>query len=309
MKTKNLKAEYYGTLPLANIKLTCAVLEDETRVISERSLANAFGIRGSGAYWEKKKALGAENVLPEYISIQNIEKFVSKALREKLSKSITYIPKGSREEATGFSAEVLPDICDVWIQAKEAGALTKSQEKVAENAYILLRGFAAVGIIALIDEATGFQDVRKKGALQKILDKYLRKEYAAWAKCFPDEFYEEIFRLKGWTLDKKTMRMPGVVGRYTNDIVYDRLAPGIFDELKKRNPVQDNGKRKSKHHSWLTQETGHPALDKHFTGILALMRANTDWEHFKRSLERAYPKIGTQSALKQLAINFNDDDK
>ncbi len=115
-------------------------------------------------------------------------------------------------------------------------------------------------------------------------------------------------RLKNWKLDKKTMRMPGVVGRYTNDIVYDRLAPGIFDELKKINPVQENGRRKSKHHSWLTQETGHPALDKHFTGILALMRAHTDWEHFKRSLARAYPKIGTGEALKQLAMQFGEND-
>ena len=98
--------------------------------------------------------------------------------------------------------------------------------------------------------------------------------------------------------------MPQVVGRYTNDIIYDRLAPGILDELRKLNPKLSTGRRKVKHHQWLTEETGHPALDRHFSGVMALMRANFDWSHFKRSLERAYPKIGTQ-----LALRFLEDDE
>jgi len=49
-----------------------------------------------------------------------------------------------------------------------------------------VRGFARVGIIALVDEATGYQEVRNKLALQAILDAFLRKELAAWAKRFPD---------------------------------------------------------------------------------------------------------------------------
>jgi hypothetical protein len=151
---------------------------------------------------------------------------------------------------------------------------------------------------------TGAEETRQRDALQKILDKYLRKEYAAWARCFPMEFYEELFRLKGWVLDKKTMKMPGVVGRYTNDLIYDRLAPGILEELQKKNPViPELGRRRTKHHQWLTEEIGHPSLDKHFNGVMALMRANTNWDNFKRGVERAYPRIGTQLALKL----FDDD--
>lgn len=44
----------------------------------------------------------------------------------------------------------------------------------------------------------------------------------------------------------------------------------------------------------------HPALDQHFTGIMALMRANSQWDQFKRGIERAYPKIGSQLALRFL---------
>jgi hypothetical protein len=39
----------------------------------------------------------------------------------------------------------------------------------------LLRGFARVGIIALVDEATGFQRDRTKDALSKILEAYIAK--------------------------------------------------------------------------------------------------------------------------------------
>src|SRR4029078_9085795 len=140
-------------------------------------------------------------------------------------------------QAIGYKAELLPSTCYVFIDALEKKALKLNQIHIAERAKMLVRGFAIIGIIALVDEATGFQETRKRDALQKILDKYLRKEYAAWARRFPIEFHEQLFRLKGWGLDKKTMKMPSVVGRYTNDLIYDRLAPGILEELRKRNPV------------------------------------------------------------------------
>ncbi len=66
-------------------------------------------------------------------------------------------------------------------------------ERIAKAASLLIRGLAYVGIVALVDEATGYQEVRDKRALQSILDKYLRKELAAWAKRFPDEFCKEMF--------------------------------------------------------------------------------------------------------------------
>jgi hypothetical protein len=69
--------------------------------------------------------------------------------------------------------------------------------------------------------------------------------------------------------------------------------------LTKKNPViEETGRRKTKHHQWLTDDIGHPALDRHFSGVMALMRANTYWENFRRMMEKAYPKIGTQLALK-----------
>src|SRR3990172_3153466 len=302
-KVKLPLATHEGEVDINGFKLKSYNLENGERVFSRIGFLKALGRKGKAKGGRK---YDRESQLPVFLTANNLSLFITSDLIED-SKPIDFIDLNGTK-SIGYKAELLPRVCYVFMDALEANALKQIQAHIAERCKILVRGFATVGIIALIDAATGFEKIRKKEALQEILDKYLRKEYAAWAKCFPDEFYEELFRLKGWALDKKTMKMPGVVGRYTNDIIYDRLAPGILDELKIRNPKLQNGKRATKHHTWLTDETGYPALDKHFTGILALMRANTDWEHFKRSLERAYPRIGTQIALKQLVM-FDDNEK
>lgn len=294
MPNKIPKATHTGKIKLNDIDIECYNLDNGQRVLSRISFLKALGRTGKAKGGRK---YDDEFQKPVFLTANNLNPFISNELLEN-SKPIQFIDLNGNN-SIGYKAELLPSTCYVFIDALEQGALKDNQIHIAERAKLLIRGFATIGIIALVDEATGFQAVRQRDALQKILDKYLRKEYAAWARRFPMEFYEELFRLKGWPLDKKTMKMPGVVGRYTNDLIYDRLAPGILEELQKKNPViEETGRRKTKHHQWLTEETGHPALDTHFTGVMALMRANSHWEQFKRGLERAYPKIGSQLALR-----------
>ncbi len=150
-------------------------------------------------------------MLPEYISAKYLENYVSSELKEKLSQPISYTNQNNRLTA-GVDATILPDICDVWITAKEKGALNEDQVKTAERAYILMKGFATVGIIALIDEVTGYQEIRDKLALQEILDKYLLDYRATWARRFPDEFYKEIFRLNRWPYNPSSVRRPSISG-------------------------------------------------------------------------------------------------
>jgi len=292
---KLLKATHQGVLPIQGFPIKCAVViinNEPIRILVERSVANAFGIKGSGAYWQSKKRGDLSSMLPEYISAKYLQPFVSKELREKLSNHIEYKALNGKI-AKGLEATILPDVCDVWIRAREASALPKAQEKIAENAYVLMRGFANVGIIALVDEATNYQEIRDKLALQKILDKYLLKEQAKWAKRFPDEFYQRMFELKGWQWEGMKVKRPGVVGTYTNDIVYSRLAPGILVELKRLNPPDIiTGRRKSKHHQYFTEDIGHPALQQHLYTIIAFMKAASNWGSFHRMVERAFPKFG-----------------
>ncbi|MGO9574434.1 MAG: P63C domain-containing protein [Terriglobales bacterium] len=198
--------------------------------------------------------------------------------------------------ALGFKAEILPLTCQVFIDAFNAGVLSNKQIHIAEKCRSLVKGFAIVGITALIDEATGYQEIRDRKALEQILDRYLRKAFAAWAKRFPDEFYQQIFRLRGWQWRGMKVNRPGAVAGYTKDLVYARLAPGVLAKLEELNPIED-GHRRVKHHQYLTDDIGHPALQSHLNGVTAIMRGSTTWEHATRMIQRAFPKINTNLDL------------
>ncbi|MBF0408122.1 MAG: P63C domain-containing protein [Candidatus Riflebacteria bacterium] len=291
---KAFSATHQGILKIGNIEIPCAVLEDGSRVLTATHFLQALGRPYKGNYKKDK--------YPAFISSPNLTEFVTPEI-ENLLQPIAYKYK-SESRVRGYKAELLPHICSIYISAERKGQLDPSQKRIADQCEILLKGFATVGIIALIDEATGFQEDRKRDALQAILEKYLRKEFAAWAKRFPDEFYRQIFRLHEWCWTSGKVNKPSYVGKITNDVVYERLAPNILEELQKINPKDEKGNRKTRHHQWLTEDLGHPALAQHLHAIIALMKASTSWKSFIRLLEKAFPKKN----IVQLEFDFDFDD-
>jgi hypothetical protein len=198
----------------------------------------------------------------------------------------------------GYTGETLVDYCRAILKARQSKVFEGEVfARYAEAAESFVSSVAKVGIVALIDEATGHQETRARDDLQKHLEKYLKKEFAAWAKRFPDEFYEEIFRLKGWQWQGMKINRPQIVGTYTNDLIYSRLTPGILEELQANNPANEHGMRHHRHHQHLTADIGHPALQQHLHAILAMMRASTSWAPFMRMVDRAFTPFGSTYAL------------
>jgi P63C domain len=240
----------------------------------------------------KNKPLDQPADIPHFLAFESLKPFVERHLGSLQSIIVKYrTEKGS--VAHGIKAEIIPKICEVWLDADEETKLGKRQKLIAQKAKIIMRALAHVGIVALVDEATGYQEVRNKEALQALLDAFLQKEFAAWAKRFPDDFYKEMFRLRGLAWNKLSVKRPLYIGKLTNDVVYERLAPGILDELQHRNPKDEKGRRASKHHQWLTDDIGHPALAQHLHAIIGLMRASGNWGQFHELLDKAFPKKGS----------------
>ncbi len=295
MKEKILKATHQGELKIGdNIKIPCAVLQNGTRVLSERNVAITLGSRGSGSYWQKKKESKKGAILPEYIAVKYLEPYIDDEIREKLLNPITYKPKTGRY-ARGIDATLLPEICDIWLKAREKGAIPKSQKYKADNAEMLVRGFAKVGIIALVDEATGYQEKREKDELHRLLALYLSEEKLKWAKTFPDEFYKQIYKLKGWQYPSgnkgnRSKRTP-LIGKITNEIIYEKLPPTVIDKLRKKNPTNPKTKRRKwKHFQFLSENLGQPDLRDHLLQVIAIMRASSNWRVFKSLFARAFKK-------------------
>lgn len=289
-KVVALRAKYQGDLNIGDDAIPCAVLEDETRVLISKGFLTALGRPWKG---------GSRTELPNFIGAKNLIPYVSDELRDGLNPLKYESLNG--QTVGGYKAEILPLVCDVYLQAREDGKLTKSQLIVAKKAEILVRSLATIGIVALVDEATGYQRVRPQDALQKYLEKIVAKELVAWAKKFPDEFYENIYRLKNWPWPGMRKNRFSVVAHYTRDLVYERIAPCLLDELERKNPKDNLGRRKDKLHQWLTDDVGDPMLAQHLHSIIMFQRlalANGHgWKRFLRTVDQVLPKKGTTMEL------------
>ena len=288
-------------LVIGGVEIPCYVLEDETRVLSQGGFLQAIGRSRTS-----KTETGGVVETPLFLAAKNLKPF----LPRKLLVSSTPIPFQASEGSKGYGyrATLLPEVCNVYLEARDAGVLLPSQLHIAERAEILIRGLATVGIIGLVDEATGYQEIRERNALATILEEFITDELQPWTKTFPYEFYQEIFRLKGWDGPKGKKR-PQVIGHYTNDLVYARIAPGVLEELRRKNPpVLPSGARKSRHHQWFT-DSGHPRLKEHLAAIMALQRVSPDdaWDTFMNYVDRAFPKH-SQLGLPQTADEEEEEE-
>lgn len=275
-------------LRIGDIEIPCYVLEDGTRVLSQRGTLGGLGLsQGSSG------GAGADR-LGSFVKGKGISPFVSSELLTMIDSPVRFRHMAGGGPAFGYPATILPELCEAVLAARQAGVLQKQQLHIAEQCEALVRAFAKVGIVALVDEATGYQAARDRDELHRLLSVYLSEERLAWAKRFPDEFYKQIYRLKGWAWPVGRAKTP-LLGHITNDVVYERLPAGVIDKLRELNPTQEETKRrKHKHHQFLSAEVGQPDLRDHILQIIPIMKISKDWNTFKRHLDVAFPKIGTQ---------------
>src|SRR3954451_19117147 len=250
-----------GAAKFGDMEFRCAVLDDETRVISGSEFMRVMGIYRSGAL-STRRSDDDELPLPLHLAFKNLRPYIMQdaKLVESLRTPIRYRDQGG-SIGEGIDALVLRRICSVWVRAQADGVLGPSQEKIADKAKRLLDALADVAIIAIIDEATGYQKRRAQNALQTILAAYIAPELMPWQKRFPNSYYEQIYKVMGWKYDASSTLRTAYVGKLTNKLIWDKLPPGVAQQLGRLNPVDPKtGRRKRKHHQLLTDDIGHPHL-------------------------------------------------
>jgi hypothetical protein len=281
-------------LKIGDREIQAYVLEDGTRVLTQGDFLEALG-KHRKANVKDVKGMDDEERTPEIIKARALKPYISQELIEK-SRPIRFrTPQGIK--ASGYRAEILPQVCEAFLKARDANALQKQQEHIAAHAEILIRGLAHVGIIALVDEATGYQEMRTKDALARILEAFIDKELRGWIETFPADFYKELFRLRGLHFPTDSVKRPQYFGILTNDIVYRRLTPGVLGELRRITPKDESGRRKHKYFQRLTSNIGYPKLKEHLGGVVAVMKLSSDWADFMDKLERLYPVPGETMRL------------
>lgn len=281
-----------GVLHIGDLAIPCAVLDDaeNTRVLTQNGFLKAIGRHpfatgGTGA--------SIDGTAP-FLRAKNLRPFISEKL-EASATAIKFLPRNPTSGADGigygYRAQLLPDVCWVYQDAMTARKLLPTQTHIGEASRLFLKALTNYAIDDLVDRATGFDDYRKKAAIDRIIEKYVRQDAQAWVKMFDLDFYRHIYRLNGWAFDPESNARPGIIGKWTNDI-YDRLAPGVKNELHVRVRRNERGRPTQKLTQYLTPDEGKPRLRELLEGVKVLMRLSRDWDDFMLKLDDIYPRFG-----------------
>lgn len=286
------EATHEGSFKIGDAIVSAAVLENGKRLLTQATFLRALGRSRSPK--AGTGILSTVDGLPFFLQAEVLKPFISEELAASTTPIFFKTCMGKR--AVGYDANLLPMVCEVYLKFRDAcmadsGEVPTRYEDIITACDIVVRGLARVGIAALIDEATGYQDERARDALAKILEQFVAEELRKWVKTFPLTYFRELCRLRGVRF-ADNMQLPQYFGHLTNDIIYARLAPGVLDEIQRKNP-RVNGRRKERNHQWLSDNVGHPKLIQHLGSVITLMRLNTTYEKFHEMLDRIHPLYRT----------------
>lgn len=279
-----------GELTLGEFSVPCYVLENGKRVISGRGMQTALKMV------DDNKTAPGHRIL-RYLNQKTLKPFIFKDKSPDHFVPVVCYDGGTKIH--GYEATVLVDICDGILDARKHIELSPRQTIIAEQCEMLVRSFAKVGLIALIDEATGYQHEREQDELQRILKAYIAEELLPWQKRFPDIFYQELFRLNGWDYTVKGIqKRPGIIGKWTNKLIYEQLPNGVLSELKRITP------KSARLHQNLTSDIGQPELSAQITQVVTIFRISDNmaqvWGYVNRLNAR-------KSGQLELPFEFDDD--
>ncbi|KAA0179500.1 hypothetical protein FX016_18290 [Cupriavidus gilardii] len=282
-------------LVLGDVQIPCYVLENGERVLSLSGLVGGLGIQSGSTRT-------GDTRIVQFVESDALKPFWKTDLATALKSPIKFIPPHGGRSAYGYPATLLADICETVLAARAAGKLNPRETLVAKQCEVLVRGFARVGIIALVDEATGYQRDRTKDELARILQQWVAKELQPYVRTFPADYYENLFRLRGlpYPPEKQNYR-PQYFGLLTNDIVYKRLAPGLLEEIKEKAAKDE---KKGRLHQRLTPDVGHPRLREHLASVTTVMKLSRNYQDFIKKLNTIHPRLDGN-----LELDLDDSDE
>lgn len=275
----SLHSIFPGTLRLGGLSLECHVLNDGRRVFTQRELVRVLtgGVRTGD--------------LRRYLSSLSIQRKTTEIALTPIEFKIPNNPTPAR----GLEATALIEICEAYLEAREQELLQPNQQHIARQAEIITRACAKVGVIALIDEATGFQKYREKQSLQIKLQAFIAEELQEWARMFPEDFWLELARLEGvhYSARSRPLRW----GKYVMAFVYDAVDSDIGKKLREINP---DPHFRQNHHQWL-KEFGRDKVNNQIHKVIGAMQACETMDEFRTKFARVFKKLPTQ-----LFLDFGD---
>jgi hypothetical protein len=272
-------AKWPGTLRLGTLDLPVYVLDDGRRVIT-RGGATAVLTSGKGG-----------GNLESYIGVGALKGYIPDDFSEQMFE--IELPEVVNKTVLGMTAESFLEICSAYARALDEGNLkTPRQIEIATKAAVFLAACSKVGLIALIDEATGYQYVRAEDAMQLKLRLFLADEMRKWDRTFPEELWREFGRLTNW--QGSLVQRPKYWGRLVMELIYDYLEPDVADWLRKNNPKPQKGQN---HHQWLSEQYGLKKLTEHIWKVIGMGLACNTMQELRMKMAEVHGRQPIQEYL------------
>ncbi len=262
-------ALFPGQLRIGNVQFSVYVLDNGKRVMAQREVVRVLTGHVKGD-------------LMAYLKSQSLRPYID--ADEIAEQTLQFSIPGTQYQGNGYEATLLVDICDAYLRAREANALAPNQHDLAKQAEIITRACAKVGIIALIDEATGYSAFKKKQEYQLKLQAFIAEDLQDWARMFPHEFWFELARLEG--VHYSPRNRPLRWGKYVMAFVYDAVDKDIGKKLREINP---DPHFKQNHHQWL-KEFGRQKVNDQLQRVIAVMKLCDNMDDFRVKFAKVFKK-------------------
>jgi len=178
--------------------------------------------------------------------------------------------------------------------------LSSTQKFLAKQSEIIVRSSAKVGIVALIDEATGYIKDKAREEYRELFKEFIRNECREWEREFPDQLFDAMYNL--YKLPRKHKnKHPQFFANFIRKYVYTPLANSngaILEQLDEKNPVvYASGGRRYKLFQFLSETVGLPALRAQIWQVVGIANGTRTKEAFDKAFLKAFPQPGTQGDL------------
>lgn len=289
-------ANYEGEFPLVDMTIGCAVLPNGKRLLTQATFLRALGRSRSPK--AGTGVLSTVDGVPFFLQSQALKPFITSDLMSSTTPIFFRNKAGKR--MVGYDAQLLPDVAEVYLRyrdslLKEGKEFPQYFEGIFAACDAVVRGLAKVGILALVDEATGYQYDRPRQELQEQLAKFVSESLRRWVSTFPADYFKHLCRLRGVNFNPETMKLPQYFGVLTNNLIYRRIAPGLVRKLKERR--NERGSKSNKMWQWLSDDVGYPTVLMHLGTVVGLMKVHTTYEEFEKQLDNIAPIFPIEPGL------------
>ncbi|MGH8037211.1 MAG: P63C domain-containing protein [Stenotrophomonas sp.] len=270
------KISHLGVVRFGSIDAEAVVLEDGRRGFLAKQFAKVLG------YTEKTRSGRFDRFLADFAPIY---------MKEKGKAKSPVLNPGKGGRAQFIAAEAVMEAVGNVLRAAVAGKTHSQQARQVSACVEINLALGMVGLVALIDEATGYQYHRAPDALQDLIGKLIRTQVADWQRRFEPAYYAALAKVTGTRAVSGANGRPPIWGHITRKWVYEVCFPQeVLEEVAQR---QEGGE---KLHQWLTAG-GVEAVAKQKERVTLMAASSANYKDFEARCSITFDRPGQISLL------------